>query len=111
MPQTICDKCGTQWGGTNYTSLICPICHHDAEVNKLKSDNWRLNDLSMSLKSVMREMREEINDTQAEIERLRTDLAEARAIVRVYWTLHDRFSMSPEELAEHLTEHPWLEDE
>ena len=75
MPQTICDKCGTQWGGTNYTSLICPICHHDAEVNKLKSDNWRLNDLSMSLKSVMREMREEINDTQAEVERLREALS------------------------------------
>lgn len=50
-------------------------------------------------------------DQKDEIKQLRADLAEARAVVRAYWTLHDRFSMSPEELAEHLTRHPWLEDE
>lgn len=53
----------------------------------------------------------EIGRLRDMIDRLRADLAETRAIVRVYWMLHDRFSMSPDDLAEHLTRHPWLEED
>lgn len=89
---------------------LCSECHGVIEVEDMRCHSCQMAVAQAEVERLKGMNAMWIGIKEDREERIR-ERDEARAIVRVYWTLHDRFSMSPEELKEHLTQHPWLEED
>ena len=118
MPDTTCSKCGTQWGG-NYASLICPICHHDAEVDRLKAEVVRLRDELAEARKTIHERdgeiigwRERIHMLEGEVERLRKALSQKEVLCDCCSErMVNMLEFVGEAVKHPQGNHPWLEDE